>query len=403
MATKAPVKKSRVTKKQVIAHRVNAKKDHSPVWEGVETMTAEEFGRHWRNAMSYYRLEFSGKDLKPKVIDWMGKVGYDKDQIKAFKDTKDHRCNSTMGGLAACLLRGMPEVRADWNEGRNSADWLRASIDLAVAEGKGDETEEEIAEAKAKKPEVYVPTIQDRLKEAAGTMSEELDEAIDSFCKDPDAFDPKAFKIPNLLRGKGVKAAHARLIKSYFQRGNDELIELASGQADEQLKEGYSHLPRKNVRKLIEFYDAIMTACDQLAVEAKALKKPRAKKIVPAEKVVAKLKYLKADDALGISSVAPASIIGAQAMFVYSTKTRKIGYYIAMNSSGFGVKGTTILNFTDKSVQKTLRKPEEQLKAFKDLNTQKRMQTWFEKDVKTTEVGLNGRFNEETVILKVFK
>ena len=403
MATKAPVKKSRVTKKQVIAHRVNAKKDHSPVWEGVETMTAEEFGRHWRNAMSYYRLEFSGKDLKPKVIDWMGKVGYDKDQIKAFKDTKDHRCNSTMGGLAACLLRGMPEVRADWNEGRNSADWLRASIDMAVAEGKGDETEEEIAEAKAKKPEVYVPTIQDRLKEAAGTMSEELDEAIDSFCKDPDAFDPKAFKIPNLLRGKGVKAAHARLIKSYFQRGNDELIELASGQADEQLKEGYSHLPRKNVRKLIEFYDAIMTACDQLAVEAKALKKPRAKKIVPAEKVVAKLKYLKADDALGISSVAPASIIGAQAMFVYSTKTRKIGYYIAMNSSGFGVKGTTILNFTDKSVQKTLRKPEEQLKAFKDLNTQKRMQTWFEKDVKTTEIKLNGRFNEDTVILKVYK
>lgn len=403
MAVKAPVKKSRVTKKQVIAHRQNAKKDHSPIWEGVETMTAEQFGRHWRNAMSYYRLEFSGKDLKPKVIDWMGKVGYTKEEIKAFKDTKDHRCNSTMGGLAACLLRGMPEVRADWNEGRNTADWLRNSIATAVAEGKEDETEEEIAEAKAKKVEVYVPTIQDRLRDAAGAMSEELDEAIDNFCKDPDAFDPKAFKIPNLLRGKGVKAAHARLIKSYFQRGNDELVELASGQADEQLKEGYSHLPRKNVRKLIEFYDAIMTACDQLAVEAKALKKPRAKKIVPAEKVVAKLKYLKADDALGISSVAPASIIGAQAMFVYSTKTRKIGYYIAMNSSGFGVKGTTILNFTDKSVQKTLRKPEEQLKAFKDLNTQKRMQTWFEKDVKTTEVGLNGRFNEETVILKVFK
>lgn len=403
MAVKAPVKKSRVTKKQVIAHRQNAKKDHSPIWEGVETMTAEQFGRHWRNAMSYYRLEFSGKDLKPKVIDWMGKVGYTKEEIKAFKDTKDHRCNSTMGGLAACLLRGMPEVRADWNEGRNTADWLRNSIATAVAEGKEDETEEEIAEAKAKKVEVYVPTIQDRLRDAAGAMSEELDEAIDNFCKDPDAFDPKAFKIPNLLRGKGVKAAHARLIKSYFQRGNDELVELASGQADEQLKEGYSHLPRKNVRKLIEFYDAIMTACDQLAVEAKALKKPRAKKIVPAEKVVAKLKYLKADDALGISSVAPASIIGAQAMFVYSTKTRKIGYYIAMNSSGFGVKGTTILNFTDKSVQKTLRKPEEQLKAFKDLNTQKRMQTWFEKDVKTTEVGLNGRFNEETVILKVLK
>lgn len=387
----------------MIAHRQNAKKDHSPVWEGVETMTAEQFGRHWRNAMSYYRLEFSGKDLKPKVIDWMGKVGYTKEEIKAFKDTKDHRCNSTMGGLAACLLRGMPEVRADWNEGRNTADWLRNAINVAVAEGKEDETEEEIAEAKAKKADVYVPSIQDRLRDAAGAMSEELDEAIDNFCTDPEAFDPKAFKIPNLLRGKGVKAAHARLIKQYFTFGHNELIELSSGNADEQLKEAYSHLPRKNVRKLIEFYDAIMTACDQLAAEAKVLKKPRAKKIVPAEKLVAKLKFLVGDDSLGITSVPPSTIIGAQSMFVYNVKTRKIGQYIALNSSGFAVKGTTVTNFTDKSTQKTLRKPAEQLKAFKDLNTMKRMQTWFEKDVKTTEINLNGRFNEDVVILKVYK
>ena len=29
--------------------------------------------------------------------------------------------------------------------------------------------------------------------------------------------------------------------------------------------------------------------------------------------------------------------------------------------------------------------------------------TWFEKDVKTTEIKLNGRFNEDVVILKVYK
>jgi hypothetical protein len=39
MVTKAPVKKTRVTKAQVTAHRTNAKKDHSPTWDGVETMT----------------------------------------------------------------------------------------------------------------------------------------------------------------------------------------------------------------------------------------------------------------------------------------------------------------------------------------------------------------------------
>lgn len=404
MATKAPVKKTRVTKKQVIAHRTNAKKDLSPVWEGVESMTSEQFSKHWRDAMAYYRLEFSGKDLKPKVIDWMGKVGYDKDTIKAFKDTKDHRCNSTMGGLAACLLRGMPEVRADWNEGRSSADWLRKSIQTAIEEGSRDKFEADAIEAKnTPKTDVYVPTIQDRLRDTSAAMSEELDYAIDDFIQDPDAFDPKAFKIISLLRGKGAKPAHARFIKTYYSRTYDELQELAGGNADEQLKEAYSHLPRKNVRKLIEFYEAIVLACDQIAAEAKVLKAPRKKKIKPAEELVKKLKFLKSDDNLGIVSVPPAQIVGAQSMFVYNVKTRKIGHYIALNSQGFGVKGTTITDFTDKSAQKTLRKPAEQIKAFKEMNTQKRMQTWFEKEVKTTEIKLNGRFNEDVVILKVYK
>ena len=146
-----------------------------------------------------------------------------------------------------------------------------------------------------------------------------------------------------------------------------------------------------------------MDACDQIGAEAKLNKKPRAKKVKPAEDLVKRLKFCKTEDSLGIVSVPPAQIIGAQAMYVYNTKTRKFGQYISLNSQGFGVKGTTVTNFTDKSAQKTLRKPAEQLKVFKDLNTQKRCQTWFEKEVKTTEVKLNGRFNEDVVILKVYK
>ena len=54
--------KTRITKKQVIAHRTKTPKDHSPVWEGSETMDADQFMRHFHSAMGYYRLEFSGKD-----------------------------------------------------------------------------------------------------------------------------------------------------------------------------------------------------------------------------------------------------------------------------------------------------------------------------------------------------
>jgi hypothetical protein len=234
-------------------------------------------------------------------------------------------------------------------------------------------------------------------------MSEELDYAIDSWITNPEEFDPKAFKIVSLLRGHGAKAAHARFIKSYFQSGHEELLELASGTADEQLREAYSKNSRKNVKKLIDFYESIMTACDQIAAEAKVLKKVRPKKIKPAEDLVKKVKFKLGDDKLGITSVPPAQLVGAQGAVIYNAKTRKIGYYIAMNSNGLAVKGTSITNFTEKSYQKTLRKPPEQIKEFKEQNTKNRFETWFTKSVKTTETMLNGRLNQDIIIIKVFK
>jgi hypothetical protein len=146
-----------------------------------------------------------------------------------------------------------------------------------------------------------------------------------------------------------------------------------------------------------------MAACEQIAAEQKVLKKPRAAKVKPAEQVVAKLKFMLSDTKLGITSMPPATIVGAQACVIFNVKTRKIGYYIAKTSAGLGVKGTSLVDFTEKSTQKTLRKPPEQIKEFKEQNTQKRFETWFAKNVKTTETVLNGRFNEDTVILKVYK
>jgi hypothetical protein len=406
MATVAGVKikvkpkkeSTRITSQTI---RENAKRDYSPKWDDAATWDGEKFTRHFRSAMDYYRMEKSIKDLKPLVINWMAANEYSKDEIKAFKDTKDSRCSMAVGSMAACLLRGMPPVHKDFNQGRNSVEWLKKEIAKIIEQGADDEVEPDTTTV-AIKPPAYVPTIQDRLREAAGTMSEEIDYAIDEWITDPEKFDPKAIKIPGLLRGKGAKAAHARIIKGFYTRSHNELLELASGNADDQLREAYKHVARKNVKKLIEFYAAIMAACDQIAQEAKILKKPRAKKVKPAEELVSKLKFKAIDDKLGVVSVPAAGIVGAQAAVVYNSKTRKIGVYIAKTSAGLNVKGTTIIDFTDKSFQKTLRKPAEQLKEFKEQNTQKRAIDWFTK-IKSTDTILNGRINAEIMILKVFK
>jgi hypothetical protein len=65
-----------------------------------------------------------------------------------------------------------------------------------------------------------------------------------------------------------------------------------------------------------------------------------------------------------------------------------------------GIKGTTITGYdVDKSVAKTLRKPEEQLKEFAKAG--KIALRTFLKEIKAVEVKLNGRINSEILLLKV--
>ena len=99
----------------------------------------------------------------------------------------------------------------------------------------------------------------------------------------------------------------------------------------------------------------------------------------------------------------------AEELWVYNVKTRKLGQYKArvldprgMNRPGTGlmVKGTTIQGFDEEtSIQKTLRKPEQQLKEFGKAG--KVVLRKFLGNIKATETKMNGRLNEHIVLLKV--
>ena len=383
--------------KTATATRSRVPKDHSPVWDGHETWTEAEFLKRFHVATEYYRLEFSGKDLKPAVLKWMAEIGCTKADIAAFKKTKDGRCNVTMGTIASCLLRGMPSIRADFNKGRDTSAWLRNEIAQVIEAGKNDIEE---VEAKEAKPVVNQPSIQDRLRETAFKMTEEIEDAIEGFQTDPENFDPKAFKMLNLLKGKEVKAAHARVIKTLYSKDLAELLELASGNADEQLREGYSHRTKKQIKNLIAFYQEIMSACEMLAQEAKVNRKPRKTKAVPKDKIVSKLKYMKSNEPLKLVSINPTDIIGAKELWIYNTKSRKLGRYIADEYKDLGVKGTTITGFNEaQSICKTLRKPEDKLKEFKAAG--KVQLRKFLDTINATDTRMNGRINEEIVLLKV--
>jgi len=387
MATKA---------KHLAEARASKGKDFSPKWDGHEAWDTNQFLRQFHIAMSWYRLESSGKELKPKVINWMSANGYTKDQIAEFKKTKDNRCGTTVGAIAACLLKGMPPVRADFNDGRSSAVWLGQAIAKIVSEGKDDTDDSEEVEVKPAGP---VVSIQDRVREASYKMTEEIETAIEAFQTDPETFDPKAFKVLNLLKAHQAKAAHARVIRDFYARDLDELVEAATTK-DDQLKEAYSHLSKIQLRKITAFYQEIVSACEMLAQEAKVNRKPKAKKAVPAEKIIAKLKYKKADEPLKLVSINPADILGAKELWTYNTKSRKLGKYLAAEFQELGVKGTTITGFNEAtSVQKTLRKPADQLKEFKAAG--KVVLRKFLEDINAVDTRMNGRINEDIILLKI--
>ena len=377
-----------------------SKKDPAPQWTGYETWTAEQFTKHFHAAQQYYNIEDAGKSAKQYVINWMGHVNYTNDAIRSYKKTKDWRTSTSVGGIAANLLKGMPATYPGFNNNRNTETWLREQISEIINDGAQDIDTELAKEVKAEITPAL--NIQERISEHAGTMCEEIEEAIDNFIVDPDKFNPSDVKVANMLRIKGAKGPQARYIKGFYEANYKDVSLLVNGEADANLKEGYRHLSKKNIKKLFEFYENIRTACDQIIAEAKVLKKPRKKKFKSAEDLTKKVKFKLSDDKLGIASIPASQIVGAQLIVVYNTKNRKLGHYIANSIAGLHVKGASITDYSVKSMQKTLRNPSEQLKEFKEQNTQKRFENWF-KNIKTTEVALNGRLNSDIIILKAYK
>jgi hypothetical protein len=99
-------------------------------------------------------------------------------------------------------------------------------------------------------------------------------------------------------------------------------------------------------------------------------------------------------------SINPADIIGSKELWVYNVKSRKLGRYVAEEYKDLSVKGTSITGYNENlSVQKTLRKPEDQLKEFKAAG--KVALRKFLDDIKAVDIKLNGRISEDIILLKV--
>ena len=358
-----------------------------PAWDTDRALCMEdsEFDNHLRRSFYYYNYYYNQKDTKKYVSEWMKTIKeYTKDDVKIFDRAADKSVPMTMCSLIMAHRAGMP-LKA------RHLEFINECIRKAIA---GTEPEVEVL-AEVKPAEVYRPSIQDRLNEKTSELIGEIEGQIDNVF----AGVKTDFKPYDYLSGNNVPQSQLGKYEVVFAKLREEL-EQAQAKADPQLVEGYSFLKVADYKRIYAFIDGLMSAIDQYRGVKKATKKARVKKAPSKEKVIARLKYAKEHKELKLVSINPAEIVGASELWVYNTKTRKLGRYVADVYKTLTVKGASIDNFdAQKSVAKTLRKPADQLKEFAKAG--KVALRTFIKDIKATEILLNGRINTDCILLRV--
>lgn len=375
-----------------------------PDFTNWEKLDGYQFSRLRDRAWSYYYEELSSQEIIANIFVWMKKNGYTQKQIQHAKAGK---MDITHGIVACILLDGCPSFNPIHNEYWNSLegtrgdvqpleDVLRKRIEVAIDIGKTvkqiDETNEVI------KKEV---SVQENMKQKLSYVFEYIEEYLDDWMYGNDI---SKFDLYRQFQNSefDIKPAHARLVLSNYESLIQEIQLLVEG-TDSELNECYEGVTKKQKNELLKLLEKLQSACNMIIESGKKIRKPRKQKTQSKEKLVAKLNYKETDTALSLVSINPIDILDAKELWVYNTKNRRLGRYVVdEHSVGLSVKGSTLQGFNEsKSVDKTLRKPEEILKEFKSAGKVKLRK--FLEDINSKEKPMSGRINKDIILLKTIR
>jgi hypothetical protein len=348
--------------------------------------------RHgFHSALHYAQYDMTDKQLKSQAIKYARDKKLNHKLLNALTDKE-----LALFGKYAYIVNGGGMLPEDYVAGFQSLlDRLFAKAKLVQAERKA------AAKEKAKEAAGPVLTVQDRMRMQAEELCAEFDGWIDELSTGAVKTIPKHMDPGSKMKAAGFKAGQARYVRGFYEPELAMVKEVLKGK-DADLKEGYSNVAKSSLIRMEKLLDKIVTEAKVIELQTKAQRKTRKRKAPSIEKQIGKLKYCEAFPDYGIASVNPAEIIGAKEVWIFNTKYRKLGKYVAQDESGLTVKGTSIKDFSaDQSRCKTLRKPKEQLADFMKAGKVKLRK--FLDEIKAVDAKMNGRMNDNIVILKVFK
>ena len=353
---------------------------------------------NWDKARFFAHYDLERKDCGMKVKEYI-KKNFDKDVLTKVNRLPDWKVDMNSHWAAtAHLLEVNPNLVPDGYK-TGLVKWIETlALEGAALTAKKEETE---GEEKPKKVVNIQEIMREKADEALSDIEALFDEFIDSGCSKDFSVDKK---VVGALSARNVLPQHMASAIKRYQRLLDEYLEVQAGKCD-QLNEGYGRYSKMQLRYMIKFVEDVISEMNGYIGLKQAAKKPRAKKAVPVERVVAKLKHCKSfkDDALKLELVglSPVKLHESTEAWVYDTAKRKMHHYVAdAYSKCLMVKGNTIIGFDKKeSGMKTLRKPVEQIKAI--MGSKPAARKYFS-EIKAVEAVPNGRFNVGMIILKAF-
>lgn len=339
-------------------------------------------------AYNWYGYCCDKRQAKKWIAQWLIDNKHEK-MSKEFMAIKDSWTPTTAGWLARMQETGLELLEKE-------KEYIYTSAQDAVEQNTRTLTKED--EDSEAKPKANKPNIQEIMIERAHLAGGDIDGLWDEYIKGEIKAGAKP-KIQQFLADRNILAQHVSIIKDHWIKQQDELQESVAG-TDADLSEGYSCYTKTQQKNMINYCAAIIAELDAYHQSKKAKVGTRRKKPVPPEKVVSKLKLLRRFDEFKLETVEPTRILTASELWVYNTKNRKLQYYVADDyAKTFSVKGTSILGYdTSKSSQKTLRKPAEFIKEIRGAGKPDSRKLY--DTLKTTSTAVNGRFNENLIIIK---
>ena len=327
--------------------------------------------------LNWYNCMATDKEAKQYIIDYLNAIGRNSD-AKKIASISDSLIPTTLGWICRVVSKGGVPPQDDINYCKKL---LKSTLDSVISVEKTED-------------QSNVISIQDRMKEKAKDIVGEVEEHIDNYLHNN-----IDFSTYNWLQGNSIPVAYCNNIVDKVNNYLLEAIEAYKGK-DEQLNEGYKYLGKTKLKKLVEFFNSIITDCEKYSDVRKKVRKARKPRVVSVDKKIKNLKYQKEDGNYKIASVSPEKIIGAQELWLFNTRYKTVSVFRAIDRGGLQIKGTTLINYDEKSsfTRGTGRKTENIVKQI--LNSGK---VALRKiiDELNTEKQLATRINENTILLRV--